>query len=66
LLKTKAKVQFDRPVTERSKALFPAFQVFNQAQFKPCFLIFTVRSAEGYNQLEVPFLADCSLLIADC
>jgi len=47
LLKTKAKVQFDWTVTERSKPLFCVFQRSNQAQFQPCFSVFTVRSAEG-------------------
>jgi len=61
LLKTKAKPQFDRAVTERSKPFFPVFQGFNQAQFQPCFPVFTVRSAEGRNGLELPFwlTAEC-------
>jgi hypothetical protein len=49
LLKTKAKPHFDRTVTERSKALFPVFQLSNRGQFWPCFPVFAVRSAEGYN-----------------
>jgi hypothetical protein len=64
LLKTKAKVQFDRAVTERSKPFFSVFQDFNPAQFQPCFLVFAVRSAEGRNASEASFLADCCLLIA--
>jgi hypothetical protein len=47
LLKTKVKPQFDRTVTERSKSFFAVFQGFNRGQFQPCFLVFTVRSAEG-------------------
>jgi len=47
LLKTQAKVQFDRAVTERSKAIFPVFQGFSRGQFQPSFSAFTVRSAEG-------------------
>jgi hypothetical protein len=58
LLKTKAKPQFDRAVTERSKAFFPVFQGSNQAQFQPCFLVFTVRSAEGHNNRN-DVLAEC-------
>jgi hypothetical protein len=49
LLKTKAKVQFDRAVTERSKPFFSVFQRFNRARLSACFLVFTVRSAEGRN-----------------
>ena len=37
LLKTKAKVPFDRAVTERSRLLFCVFQPFNRAQFQPLF-----------------------------
>jgi hypothetical protein len=47
LLKTKAKPQFDRAVTERSKLIFCVFRWSNQAQFQPCFLVSSVRSAEG-------------------
>jgi hypothetical protein len=47
LLKTKAEVQFDRTVTDRSKLLFCVFQPSNPAQFQPCFWLLTVRSAEG-------------------
>ena len=47
LLKTKAKVQFDRAVTERSKLFFSVFQPSNLAQFQPFFPVSTVRSAEG-------------------
>jgi hypothetical protein len=67
LLKTKAKVQFDRAVTERSKAIFPIFQGSNRGQFQPCFCVFTVRSAEGRNAVRVAVLgwtAECYLLIA--
>src|SRR5690349_16881052 len=49
LLKTKGKPQFDRAVTERSKALFYVFQQSNPAQFQPVFSVLTVRSAEGRN-----------------
>jgi hypothetical protein len=41
------KVQFERPVKRLSKPFFPVFQGFNRGQFQPCFLVFTVRSAEG-------------------
>ena len=47
LLKTKAEPQFDRTVDRTVEAFFPVFQGFNQAQFQPCFLVFTVRSAGG-------------------
>jgi hypothetical protein len=47
LLQTKAQLPFDRPVTERSKTIFYLFQRSNPAQFRLCFLCFTVRSAEG-------------------
>jgi hypothetical protein len=49
LLKTKVKVPFDRPVTERSKRFSPVFQGSNRGQFQPCFRFFSVRSAEGRN-----------------
>jgi hypothetical protein len=49
LLKTKAKVQFNRAVTERLKPFFSVFQRFNRARLSACFLVFTVRSAEGRN-----------------
>jgi hypothetical protein len=49
LLKTKAKVQFDRAVTERLKPFFSFFQRFNRARFSACFLVLAVRSAEGRN-----------------
>jgi len=52
LLKTKAKPQFDRAVTERSKPIFCVFRWSNQLQFQPCFLVFAVRSAEGRNAAE--------------
>jgi hypothetical protein len=39
LLKTKAEVQFDRTVTERSKPFFPVFQGSNRGRFWPCFLV---------------------------
>jgi hypothetical protein len=55
LLKTKAEVQFDRAVTERSKPFLPVFQGSNCGQFQPCFLVFTVRSAEGHNLDGVEF-----------
>ena len=61
LLKTKTKVQFDRAVTERSKALLPVFQPSNRAQFQPCFLVPGVRSAEGRKPLQVPALANWQL-----
>jgi hypothetical protein len=48
LLKTKAKVPFNRPMTERSKPFFSDFQDSNRAQFQPCFTVSSVRSAEGY------------------
>jgi hypothetical protein len=48
-LKTKVKVPFDRPVTERSKRFSPVFQGSNRGQFQPCFSVFAVRSAEGRN-----------------
>jgi hypothetical protein len=51
LLKTKVKVPFDRPVTERSKRFSPVFQGSNRGQFQPCFRFFSVRSAEGRNQV---------------
>jgi hypothetical protein len=47
LLQAKAKVPFDRAVTERSKSSFFVFSAVNQAQFQPDFSFFTVRSAEG-------------------
>ena len=61
LLKTKVKPQFDRAVTEQSKPFFPVFQGFNRGQFQSCFPVFTVRSAEGRNGLELPFwlTAEC-------
>jgi hypothetical protein len=58
LLKTKVKPQFDRTVDRTVEALFPAFQGFNQAQFQPCFLVFTVRSAEGYKAAMLLLNAD--------
>jgi len=66
LLKTKVKPKFDRTVDRTVEALFPVFQGFNQAQFQPCFLVFTVRSAEGRNRLELPFwlTAECLWLSA--
>jgi len=53
LLKTKAKVQFERPVKRLSTTFFPVFQVVNSFQFQPCFPVFTVRSAEGYKFLKL-------------
>ena len=47
LLKTIVKPQFDRAVDRAVEAFFLVFQDFNQAQFQPCFRVFTVRSAEG-------------------
>jgi len=47
LLQTKAQPQFDRPVTDRSKAFSPVFQLSNLTQFQPDFFVLTVRSAEG-------------------
>jgi len=52
LLKTKAEPQFDRTVTDRSKAFSPVFQPSNLAQFQPDFSVFTVRSAEGRNAIK--------------
>jgi len=49
LLKTKTKAQFDRAVTERSKAFFGIFQRSNAAQFQSSLSVFTVRPAEGRN-----------------
>jgi hypothetical protein len=49
LLKTKVKVQFEKPVKRLSTPPFPVFQGSNQAQFQPVFFVFTVRSAEGRN-----------------
>jgi hypothetical protein len=47
LLKTKAKVPFDRAVDRTVEAFFCLFQRSNLAQFQPDFSVFTVRSAEG-------------------
>jgi len=47
LLKTKAKVQFERPVKRLSKPFFYVFQQSNPTQFQPSFRALTVRSAEG-------------------
>jgi hypothetical protein len=47
LLITKAKVHFDRTVTERSMPFFSLLQGSNPVQFQPSFSVFTVRSAEG-------------------
>jgi len=58
LLKTITQPQFDRPVTDRSKALFPVFQRSNLAQFFSFFLVSTVRSAEGRKGLDVWLIAD--------
>jgi hypothetical protein len=67
LLKTKAKVQFDRAVTDRSKPFFPVFQDFYPAQFQPCFSVFAVRSAEGRNWKGLVFSGQiASLPIANC
>jgi hypothetical protein len=52
LLKTKVKVPFDRPVTERSKRFSPVFRGSNRGQFQACFRVFSVRSAEGCNALK--------------
>src|SRR5689334_1166086 len=69
LLKTKAKVQFERPVKRLLKPFFYVFQQSNLAQFQPCFLVLTVRSAEGRTPYQVPMqriynksLANCHLL----
>jgi hypothetical protein len=51
LLKTKVKPQFDRAVDRTVEAFFYVFQGFNLIQFQPCFLVFTVRSAEGRKHL---------------
>src|SRR6476646_4467135 len=47
LLKTKAKVQFERPVKRLSTSFFYVFQQSNPTQFQPSFSVLTVRSAEG-------------------
>jgi hypothetical protein len=47
LLKTKAQPQFERPVKSLSPPHLYVFQGFNRGQFPACFLVFTVRSAEG-------------------
>jgi hypothetical protein len=54
LLKTKAKVQFDRTVDRAVEAFFPVFQGSNPVQFQPSFSIFAVRSAEGYKSFQLP------------
>ena len=54
LLKTKAKPQFDRAVTDRSKSIFSVFRRSNCDQFRPFFPAFTVRSAEGHKPLRYP------------
>jgi hypothetical protein len=53
-------VQFDRAVDRTVEAFFPVFHGFNRFQFRPCFSVLTVRSAEGRKVLEVPFLAGLS------
>jgi hypothetical protein len=53
LLKTNAKVEFDRTVTERSKFVFRVFRRSNQVHFLACFFVFTVRSAEGRKRPKV-------------
>ena len=66
LLKTKIKPQFDRAVTDRSKAIVLVFQGSNRGQFQPCFCFLTVRSAEG-RKTEVVWvfwlIASCWLLV---
>jgi hypothetical protein len=47
LLKANAKPQFERPVESLSTPLFSVFQGSNRGQFRPCFLVQGVRSAEG-------------------
>jgi len=47
LLKANAKPQFERPVESLSTPLFSVFQGSNCGQFRPCFLVQGVRSAEG-------------------
>jgi hypothetical protein len=65
-LKTKAKVPFDRAVDRAVEALFSVFQGSNRGQFQPCFLVPSVRSAEGrglssFTQLpNYPFTQFCS------
>ena len=54
LLITKAKVPFDRAVTERSKRFLAFFQRSNLAQFQPIFLVSTVRPAEGRKPFQLP------------
>ena len=53
LLKTKAKVQFERPVKRLSRPFFLVFQNSNRSQFQPCFPVFAVRSAEGRKHLRL-------------
>jgi hypothetical protein len=66
LLKTKIKPQFDRAVDRTVEAFFSVFQGFNRGQFRRCFLVSTVRSAEGRKRKGLVFLANYQLPIASC
>jgi hypothetical protein len=57
LLKTKAKVPFDRAVDRAVEPFFLVFHDSNPVQFQPCFLVFAVRSAEGHKSRNA--LAEC-------
>jgi hypothetical protein len=64
LLKTKARSQFDRTVTERSKLFFPFFNGPIWAQFQRRFLVSAVRSAEGRNTAaSSAFIQCCSIAV---
>jgi hypothetical protein len=47
LLKTKAKPKIERTVESLSVCIFHVFQGSNRSQFRLCFLVPAVRSAEG-------------------
>ena len=65
LLKTNAKVQFERPVKRLSRPFFLVSESSNRGQFQPCFSLFTVRSAEGRKtSLRFWLNAECRVLIA--
>jgi hypothetical protein len=75
LLQTKAKVPFNRAVTELSNRFFPVFQGSNPAQFQPCLTGFQCPVGRGSQRRHVPrpstkyqttVLAECRLLNADC
>jgi hypothetical protein len=63
-LKTKAEVQFDRAVTERSKPFFPVFQASTQCNFSPVlpFLLFGRQKVATHHGLH---FADCYLFSAE-